>query len=117
MVPHVTSNRSVRFRASSARAFLANQGLIMISDRPQFESLEQMAQATAAGLVEAASHQAFGLSNDKKFRRMAGFNALSQVEQDRIFNELIVADIVLLMLVLEAPDLRVPSEFKNICSN
>jgi hypothetical protein len=44
---------------------------------------------------------------------MAGFERLSQVEQDRIFNELVVAFLVLIMLLLEAPDLRVPQEFRN----
>ena len=44
---------------------------------------------------------------------MAGLAQLSQVEQDRIFNELVVASVVLIMLVLEAPDLRVAGEFRN----
>jgi hypothetical protein len=44
---------------------------------------------------------------------LAGFDTLDQVEQDRIFNELVVACIVLIVLVLEAPDLRVPPEFRG----
>lgn len=71
-----------------------------------------MDRATVAGLVQAAAHQAFELFSDNKFRKPAGFDTLNQVEQDRIFNELIVAYIVLIMLVLEAPDLRVPPEFR-----
>jgi len=79
----------------------------------QFESLEQMAVATARGMTEAAAHRAYGLFSDKGFRRLTLLEALSQTEQDRIFNELLVSGIVLVMLVLEAPDLRVPREFKE----
>jgi len=81
--------------------------------REQFESPGQIAGATAAALVEVAAHHAFGLFRDHKFRRAAGFDTLNQVEQDRIFNELIVAYIVLVVLMLEAPDLRVPREFRD----
>jgi len=85
----------------------------MTSDTPQFESPEQMADATAAGLVQVAAHQAFQLFRDKEFRRLANFDILSQVEQDRVFNELVVSYVVLVILVLEAPDLRVPAEFRD----
>jgi hypothetical protein len=85
----------------------------MNSDTPQFESPEQMADATAAGLVQVAAHQAFGLFHEKEFRRLANFDILSQVEQDRVFNELVVAYVVLTILVMEAPDLRVPREFRD----
>jgi hypothetical protein len=43
---------------------------------------------------------------------LAGFEGLSQTEQDRIFNELVVSYVVMIMLLLEAPDLRVPADFK-----
>lgn len=76
----------------------------------QFESLDQMADATAAGLSQAAASIAFQLFRDKKFRNLAGFGRLSQTEQDRIFNELVVANLVLVMLMFEAPDLRLPDE-------
>ncbi len=82
-------------------------------DLPEFESLEQAAEATASGLVQAAAHQAFELFQDKEFRRLAKFEVISQGEQDRIFNELVVSYIILIMLMLEAPDLRVPSEFRD----
>jgi hypothetical protein len=72
-----------------------------------------MAGATATASVQASAHHAFELFKDKEFRRLAGFDALSQVEQDRIFNELVVAYVVLIILVLEAPDLRVPPEFRD----
>jgi len=85
----------------------------MTTDRPAGESLEQMAEATAAGLAQAAAGAAFQLFREKQFRRLAGFEQLSQVEQDRIFNELVVAFVVLIMLLLEAPDLRVAGESRD----
>jgi hypothetical protein len=87
--------------------------MIMASDTPQFESFDQMAETTAAALNEASANYAFQLFRDQGFRRLVNFEILSQVEQDRIFNELVVAYIVLVILVLEAPDLRVPREFKD----
>jgi len=86
----------------------------MNSDAPQFESPEQMADATAAGLVQVAAHNAFQLFWNKEFRRLASFDVISQIEQDRIFNELVVSYVVLLLLLLEAPDLRdCPREFRD----
>ena len=85
----------------------------MTKNKPEFESLDHMAEETAAGLVRAASSSAFQLFRDKQFRQLAGFEQLSQVEQDRIFNELVVASVVLIMLILEAPDLRVAGEFRG----
>ena len=79
-------------------------------DTTQFESLDQMADATATGLSQAAANTAFQLFKDKRFKKLAGFNRLSQTEQDRIFNELVVANLVLIMLVFDAPDLRVAGE-------
>jgi hypothetical protein len=80
---------------------------------PAFESLDQTAEATAAGLSQAAATSAYELFCDKAFRRTAGLERLSQGEQDRIFNELVVAFLVLIMLLLEAPDLRVPGELRS----
>ena len=85
----------------------------MATNGSQFESLDQMADATAAALDQAAASYAFQLFSDKEFRRLLSFDRLSQVEQDRVFNELIVAYVVLVILVLEAPDLRVPDEFRG----
>ena len=82
-------------------------------DKTPFESLDQMAEATAAALAQAAASSAFHLFKDKPFRKLAGFNRLSQTEQDRIFNELVVANLVLFMLVFEAPDLRVAEESRG----
>ena len=82
-------------------------------NEPTQESLDQMADVTVAGLVQAAGGSAFGLFRDKQFRRSAGMEQLNQTEQDRIFNELVVACLVLIMLLLEAPDLRVAGEFQR----
>ena len=86
-------------------------------NKPQPESLDHNADATAAVLVHAAAGSAFHLFHDKQFQQLAGFEQLSQAEQDRIFNELVVASVVLIMLVLEAPDLRVAGEFRNYLSD
>jgi hypothetical protein len=85
----------------------------MTENSPEYQSLDQMADATAAALTQAAAESAFRLFHDKRFRRLAGIEQLRQIEQDRIFNELIVAFVVLIMLVLEAPDLRVDREFRD----
>jgi len=85
----------------------------MATDTPQFESFDQVADTTAKALDEAAANYAFQLFSDQGFRRLVNFDILSQVEQDRVFNELVVAYVVLVILVLEAPDLRVPREFRD----
>jgi len=82
-------------------------------EKSRFESLEQMADSTAAGLAQAAAASAFSLFRDQQFRRVAGFERLSETEQDRTFNEVVVAYLVLIMLLLEAPDLRVAEEFRS----
>ena len=84
--------------------------------RPQFESLDQVAEATADTMVRAATGSAFQLFRDREFRRLAAIGQLSQTEQDRIFNELVVASVVLIMLLLEAPDLRMANEFRAYCT-
>ena len=89
----------------------------IMMNKPQFESLDHMAEETAAALVKTAASAAFQLFRDKQFRRLADFKKLNQVEQDRIFNELVVASVVLIMLVLEAPDLRVAAEFRSYISD
>jgi len=88
----------------------------MAAKQPRFESLDEMAAATASALSEAASHEAFALFSDKKFRRLAKFESISQVEQDRIFNELVVAWHLLIRLTLEAPDLRADADLKPFLS-
>ena len=74
-----------------------------------------MADATASKLAKAAAGSAYHLFQDRQFRRLADLERLSQTEQDRIFNELIVMFIVMIMLALEAPDLRIPGDFRDYC--
>lgn len=85
----------------------------MTIHKSKIESLDQMAGSTAAALAQAAASSAFQLFKDEQFRQLAYFEKLSQTEQDRIFNELVIACLVLIMLVLEAPDLRVAGEFRG----
>ena len=79
-------------------------------DFMEFESQEQMAGVTAKSMAQAASGYAFHLFRDKKFRQLAGFVQLNQMEKDRIFNELVRAYIILIILIQEAPDLRISQE-------
>ena len=85
-------------------------------NRAPFESLDHAADATADGLVRAAAGSAFDLFRDTEFRRLASLDQLSQTEQDRIFNELVVASVVLIMLLLEAPDLRMAADVRAYCA-
>ncbi len=77
------------------------------------ESPEQEVKRVAHGLVWKAWRQAFKLFRNRKFRELTNFKNLEQVEQDRIFNELSATAILLIIFTLEAPDLRVPSDFKD----
>lgn len=75
--------------------------------------LQKVATITAAGLDRLVNHYAFTYFRDKKFRQLVNFDQLEQVEQDRIFNELVLAPLTLIMITLESPDLRVPDEMKD----
>ena len=66
-------------------------------------------------LAKDAGAQAFKLFTDPVFRKLCLFDSISQIEQDRIFNELVIAIITLIMLTCDAPDL--PDEQKSICQN
>ena len=72
-----------------------------------------LSDQSAEAMAEAAAASAYELFCDEEFRRVAGVERLSQVEQDRVFNELVVTFLVLIMLLLEAPDLRVPPELRT----
>jgi hypothetical protein len=96
------------------RVFKVGRDVINMKTRlPTFESPDQMAEVTAASLSQAAATSAYRLFCDQEFRRITRFERLSQVEQDRIFNELVVAFLVLIMLLLEAPDLGIPRELRR----
>jgi hypothetical protein len=85
----------------------------MKTNESTFESLDQTADVTAWGLARAAVGAAFELCRDKRFRRRAAIKQSNQTEQDRIVNELVAASLVLIMLLLEAPDLRVAGDFQR----
>lgn len=76
-------------------------------------SIEKMAEITAVGLYRMASHMAFSLWQDRTYRSLLDYEKLPQLEQDRIFNELVVAGLAVLMLTLDAPDLRVDKGLKQ----
>lgn len=75
--------------------------------------IEELTHMLADGLAKLASHKAFDLYRNRRFRKLINFNQIEKLEQDRIFNELVLAGLVLEMLILEAPDLRVDPEFKE----
>lgn len=75
--------------------------------------LTKMAKITAASLDRAASQWAFNTFRNQMFRRLSGLEQMEKIEQDRIFNELVLAGIVLLMITLEAQDLNIPEEMKE----
>lgn len=76
-------------------------------------SISKMAQIMAGTLDRAASQNAFQIYRHPKFRELSSLESLEKIEQDRIFNELVVTNIVLLMLSLEANDLRIKEELKD----
>jgi hypothetical protein len=64
----------------------------------------------ASKLAQIAGNIAFQLFTDKKFRALCFFDSISQLEQDRIFNELVLAVLTVIMLTCDAPD--IPEESK-----
>lgn len=71
---------------------------------------EKIAKILATSFDQAASGWAFRIFEDKIFRTLLGFDSLEVVERDRIFNELILATLTLIMLTLDASDLRTAEE-------
>lgn len=61
-------------------------------------------------LAQTIGATAFKLFTNKKFRELCFFNSITQLEQDRIFNELVIAVLTVMMLTCDAPD--VPEESK-----
>ncbi len=52
-------------------------------------------------MTEKIAKQAFNLFNNKDFRQLNNFERIDQVEQDRVFNEIVVSGIVLAILIFE----------------
>lgn len=111
--------RSVKYAGQTRADWLAlddgggRTTLPVMPDQPAFETLEELAAATADRLAAAAAQFSFTLLHDKPFRRQARCDQLPTSEQDFIFNELLVAHLTLLMLTLEAPGLRVDNDQKD----
>ena len=80
---------------------------------PQFNSVEELVDATTDNMVQAVPHYAYKVFEDKTFRRLTKFQKISVQERDFIFNELVVGNLVLVMLMLEAPDLRVSDDMRK----
>ena len=89
------------------------ENLPHFKDPSEPSSPEELAAETARALDMAASHHAQAIYWHKDFQSLAKLDRLSQAEQDRIFNELVVGCIVLIMLAFEAPDLRISDELKG----
>lgn len=51
-------------------------------------------------LVRLVSGSAFSVFSDEQFRRMINFEKRKQIEQDRIFNELVVTGLILLLMMI-----------------
>ncbi len=62
---------------------------------------EKMAAAVAEKIVEITSQAGFNYWEDKEFRGMVDFESLTQTEQDRMFNELMVSALILAMMKLD----------------
>ena len=66
-----------------------------------YPPIEELWQKTGHGLVKVVCHSAFKIFKNKDFRELTGFEALDQTEQDRIFNELEVTALCLLIFLLD----------------
>ena len=51
-------------------------------------------------LVRLVGGSAFGVFSDEQFRRLINFEKRKQIEQDRIFNELVVTGLILLLMMI-----------------
>ncbi len=85
----------------------------MFTEAPQFNSVEELMDATTDNMVQAAPCYAFKVFEDKTFRQLTKFRNISVQERDFIYNELVLGNLVLMMLTLEAPDLRVSDEMRK----
>ncbi len=82
-------------------------------DPSEISSPEELIAETARTLDVAATHYGHAIYWYKDFQALAKLDSMDQTEQDRIFNELVVGCITLVMLGLEAPDLRVDDDLKD----
>lgn len=59
----------------------------------------------AGRLTQTIGATAFKLFTNKKFRELCFFTSITQLEQDRIFNELVIAVLTVMMITCDAPDI------------
>ncbi len=71
------------------------------------KQLEELYQQMGAGLANVVAQTSFMLYQKEDFRKMVTFDKISQTEQDRIFNELQVSFLGLLVLYLENLDFEI----------
>ena len=76
----------------------------------------KMVTVLAASFDQVASSFAFRIYQENTYRKLLGFENLEKVEQDRVFNELVVATLTLIMLTLDAKDLRTVEEMGEFFS-
>lgn len=72
----------------------------------------QLSEEIAQLVVEEGAKHAFSLFQDKEFQKFFRFDKKEQIEKDRIFNELVLANIINAIFILESPDLRIPEKLK-----
>ena len=77
------------------------------------EQIQKMSEESAERLAWAVGNAAFKIFRSRKFRRYLDFEGLEQTEQDRIFNELSVTALLLIIFTFEASDLESPPGLKD----
>ncbi len=86
--------------------------MTLTTEQLSSKSPQEINAATADNLDRAATRYAQRIYWDKSFLSLANIDALDPGEQDRIFNELISACIVMIMLTCDAPDLRIRADMR-----
>lgn len=81
--------------------------------KPSAANLQKMPPLIARMLDQAAIGWTGKMYNGRQFQKLAKLDSLTKTEQERIFNEVILAPLTMLMLTFEAPDLNQPDEFKD----
>lgn len=75
-------------------------------------SKKEPVEKVADKLSWEAASQSMKIFRNPLFRKLCNFNNITKIEQDRIWNELVLACLVLPMFAFEAPDLRSSDDMK-----
>lgn len=67
----------------------------------KYNTLPEHLNLKSKRLVLFGADKAFKFFQDKQFRELIGCDKMEQVEQDRIFNELTVSNLIMLMFLVE----------------